>query len=338
MSNTIKNILSTSSKMSDAIRVLQECEQKLVIVIDNERLVGTITDGDIRRGLLNNLNLDSHCSKIMNKDPKYALENEYALMKDLLNKYPFVPIINKDNKVIKIISKSDMYTEQNELCNVVIMAGGRGERLHPLTLKTPKPLLPLEKKPIIHEIIDRLHDHNLQKIYISVYYKAEVIKDYFKTTLDGTINVEFLEETEPLGTAGSLSLLQKKNITTPVVIINGDVLTDVNYSELINYHNKSNKDITVCASFYDVQIPFGTIEIKDDKIVEIEEKPLKKFLINAGIYVVNPEVINKLEFNKRTDMTDIITDAIHSERVEIFPMHEKWLDIGDHENYKKAKK
>ena len=120
MSNTIKNILSTSSKMSDAIRVLQECEQKLVIVIDNERLVGTITDGDIRRGLLNNLNLDSHCSKIMNKDPKYALENEYALMKDLLNKYPFVPIINKDNKVIKIISKSDMYTEQNKLCNVVI--------------------------------------------------------------------------------------------------------------------------------------------------------------------------------------------------------------------------
>ena len=338
MSNTLKNILSTSSKMSDAIRILQECEQKLVIVIDNERLVGTITDGDIRRGLLNNLNLDSHCSKIMNKDPKYALENEYALMKDLLNKYPFVPIINKDNKVIKIISKSDMYTEQNRLCNVVIMAGGRGERLHPLTLKTPKPLLPLEKKPIIHEIIDRLHDHNLQKIYISVHYKADVIKDYFKTTLDGTITVEFLEETEPLGTAGSLSLLQKKNITTPVVIINGDVLTDVNYSELINYHNKSNKDITVCASFYDVQIPFGTIEIKDDKIVEIEEKPLKKFLINAGIYVVNPEVINKLEFNKRIDMTDIITDAIYSERVEIFPMHEKWLDIGDHENYKKAKK
>ena len=338
MSNIESNILSKSSKMSDAIRVLQECEQKLVIVIENKKLVGTITDGDIRRALLNNLNLDSNCSDIMNTNPKYALTNEYSVMKDLLDEHPFVPIVDKDNEVVKIISKTDMDVNQNNLCNVLIMAGGKGERLQPLTFDTPKPLLPLQKKPIIHEIIERLHAHNLRNIYISIHYKANIIKDYFNKTLNNSIKVEFLEENEPLGTAGSLSLLQKKDIESPVIIINGDVLTDINYSELINYHNKSNKDITVCASFYDIQIPFGTIEIKNDKLVDIKEKPLKKFLINAGIYIVNPRIINSLAFNERIDMTDIIANAITKDNVEIFPMHEKWLDIGDHENYEKAKK
>ena len=127
MSNIESNILSKSSKMSDAIRVLQECEQKLVIVLENKKLIGTITDGDIRRALLNNLNLDSNCSDIMNTNPKYALTNEYSVMKDLLDEHPFVPIVDKDNEVVKIISKTDMDVNQNNLCNVLIMAGGKGE-------------------------------------------------------------------------------------------------------------------------------------------------------------------------------------------------------------------
>ena len=333
-----KNILSINSKMSDAIRVLQECHYKLVLIIDKNKLVGTITDGDIRRGLLNNLNLENKCSEIMNIKPKSAKEYEVSYIRDLLQTHSYIPIVDSSNNIVKIVSNDDMEIEQKNKCSILIMAGGKGERLHPLTLKTPKPLLPLQKKPIIHEIIDRLYTHNLKDIFISIHYKGEVIKNYFEENLDKSINVKFLEENEPLGTAGSLSLLQPNNITSPVVVINGDVLTDINYSELINYHNRSNLDITVCASFYDIQIPFGTIEIENDKLVNIIEKPLKKYLINAGIYVVNPVIINNLQYNKKIDMTDIISDAINNNNVGIFPMHEQWIDIGSHESYEKAKK
>ena len=338
MTNINKNILTKESKMSDAIRVLQESNYKLVLIICNKKLVGTITDGDIRRGLLNNLNLDNKCHEIMNKNPKSAKINQLSYIKDLLQTHPYIPIVDDTNNIIKIVSSTDMQIEQRNQCAALIMAGGKGERLHPLTLKTPKPLLPLQKKPIIHEIIERLHNHNLKDIYISIHYKGDTIKDYFIKTLNNSIKVNFLEEKEPLGTAGSLSLLQSKKTESPVVIINGDVLTDINYSELINYHNSSNLDITVCASFYDIQIPFGTIEIENDKLVNIAEKPLKKYLINAGIYVVNPNIINDLEYNKRIDMTDIITKAIKNTNVGSFPMLEQWLDIGSHANYEKAKK
>ncbi len=338
MDNIKKNILTLSSKMSHAIQILQESPYKLVLIIDKGKLVGTITDGDIRRGLLNNLNLDNLCREIMNKNPKSAKINEISYIRDLLQTHQYIPILDDTGNVVKIVSSKDMQIEQRNKCRALIMAGGKGERLHPLTLKTPKPLLPLQKKPIIHEIIDRLHHHNLKDIYISIHYKGDTIKDYFNKAPNNSIKVKFLEEEKPLGTAGSLSLLQPKNTDLPVVIVNGDVLTDINYSELINYHNNSDSDITVCASFYDIQIPFGTIEIENDKLVNIAEKPLKKYLINAGIYIINPNIINNLEYNKRIDMTEIISEAIKNNNVGIFPMHEQWLDIGNHENYEKAKK
>ena len=333
-----KNILPLNSKMSDAIRVLQECHYKLVLIINKNKLVGTITDGDIRRALLNNLNLENKCNEIMNDNPKSAKENEVSYIKELLQTHNYVPIVDNSNNIVKIVSSDDMHIQHKNKCSVLIMAGGKGERLHPLTLSTPKPLLPLQKKPIIHEIVDRLHMHNLEDIFISIHYKGKIIKNYFDDNLDKSTNIKFLEENEPLGTAGSLSLLQPTNITSPVVVINGDVLTDINYSELINYHKNSNLDITVCASFYDIQIPFGTIEIENDRLVNIIEKPLKKYLINAGIYVVNPIIINNLQYNKKIDMTDIISDAINQNNVGIFPMHEQWIDIGSHESYEKAKK
>ncbi len=333
-----KNILSPNSKMSDAIKVLQDCKHKIVLIIENNKLLGTITDGDIRRGLLNKSTLDSGCRKIMNAQPNFALSSDDSKIKKILSTHNYVPIIDNDNNVIDVITEFDLQSNKKQDYHVVIMAGGKGKRLEPLTKKTPKPLLPLKKKPIIHEIINRLHQHNLMDIYISLHYKGSVIKDYFQNTLKDKLKVKFIEEETPLGTAGALSLLDKNTIKSPIIVINGDVLTDINYSELINYHNKSNKILTVCASFYDIQIPFGTIEIENDKMINISEKPLKKYLINAGIYVLNPEIIKSLPFEERINMTDIITASIKNESVGIFPMHEQWIDIGSHENYEKAKK
>ncbi len=333
-----KNILSEASLMSDAIAVLQKSNIKLVIITDKKKLLGTITDGDIRRALLNGENLDSKCSILMNTKPKIADKDDYSLINKLLITHKHVPIVDSENNLIDIISDK-IHKTSNYLINpTIIMAGGEGTRLLPLTLDTPKPLLPLRKKPIIHEIINRLKSYYLNDIYISIHYKAEAIKDYFNSQdIDG-VKIKFLEEDRPLGTAGALSLLKENVINSPYIIINGDVLTDINYSQLIDYHNDTGKEITVCAAFYDIQIPFGTIEIEDNNILDIAEKPIKKYLINAGIYIVSPDVIKSLKSNTSINMTDIIKKYIKTNNVGIFPMHEQWLDIGSHENYKKARK
>ena len=218
------------------------------------------------------------------------------------------------------------------------MAGGEGKRLLPLTLNTPKPLLPVNQKPLIHEIVNKLDQHGLKEIYISIVYKAEMVKKYFNSLNDTRFNIKFLEEEKPLGTAGCLYLLKNKKITDPIIIINGDVLTDMDYRQLIDYHNKSNKLITVCAAIYDIQIPFGTIELDEDKLSNIVEKPIKKYLINAGIYILNPELLNDLQDNTVINMTDIIAKNIKKDSVGIFPLHEQWLDIGSHKDYEKAQK
>ena len=332
------NILSEMSLMSDAIVILNKSIIKLVIITDKKKLLGTITDGDIRRALLNGENLQSKCSIIMNKKPSIADQQDYDLINKLLITHKHVPVVDSENNIIDIISEK-IHETNNYLINpIVIMAGGEGKRLLPLTLNTPKPLLPLRKKPIIHEIINRLKNYHLNDIYISVYYKADAIKDYFNSQDISDVKIQFLEEDKPLGTAGALSLLQDSVINSPCIIINGDVLTDINYLQLIDYHNKANKEITVCAAFYDIQIPFGTIEVEDNNILDIVEKPIKKYLINAGIYIVSPNVIKSLKSNTSIDMTDIIEKYIKTNDVGIFPMHEQWLDIGSHENYKKARK
>ena len=333
-----KNILNPDSNMSDAIKVLQECKHKIVLILKDNKLLGTITDGDIRRGLLNKYTLVSSCIEIMNSQPNFALASEETTIKKILRSHNYVPIIDSENNVIDVITEYDFNNDGKKDYHVVIMAGGKGKRLEPLTKETPKPLLPVKKKPIIHEIIDRLHHHNLKDISISIHYKGSVIKDYFRNTLRNRLKVKFLEEEIPLGTAGSLSLLDKNSIKSPIIVINGDVLTDINYSELINFHHKSNKNLTVCASFYDIQIPFGTIEMENNKMINITEKPIKKYLINAGIYVVNPEIIKDLVHGEHINMTEIITSLIDKDSVGIFPMHEQWIDIGSHENYEKAKK
>lgn len=332
------NILSEGSLMSDAIAVLQKSIIKLVIITDKKKLLGTITDGDIRRALLNGNNLNSKCSIIMNRKPRIADKEDYDLINKLLITHKHVPIVDSENNIIDIISDKIRKASSYLINPIVIMAGGEGKRLLPLTLDTPKPLLPLRKKPIIHEIINRLKSYYLNDIYISIHYKADAIKDYFDSQNISDVKIQFLEEDRPLGTAGALSLLKENTINSPHIVINGDVLTDINYLQLIDYHNESDKEITVCAAFYDIQIPFGTIEVEDNNILDIIEKPIKKYLINAGIYIINPSVIKSLKSNTPINMTDIIEKYIKNNDVGIFPMHEQWLDIGSHENYKKARK
>ena len=203
------------------------------------------------------------------------------------------------------------------------MAGGEGKRMMPLTLSAPKPLLYIKGKPILHKMINSLYEHGFKNIVLSVRYKANDIKSYFGNGKKFNVNITYLEEKEPLGTAGSLSLLEKKD-NSPVIVMNGDLMTSINYEQLLKFHLKSKKDITLCTVNYDILIPFGTVNINNSEISGIKEKPLESYLINAGIYVIEQTVIDGMKKGENKDMTYLIEKYLHKKSVAVFPLHEHW--------------
>lgn len=332
-----KNVLYTKSSIKEAVELLQECKIKVIVIItDDNKVIGTITDGDIRRGLLQNISLSNDCTTIMNKNPRCALDSDSTLINELLTKNKLsVVIVDKDNKFIGIESSIRVNKKLSKKNTVVIMAGGEGKRMMPLTLSTPKPLLYIKDKPILHKIIQSLSDYGFTNIIISVRYMGDDIKNYFGDGKKFNTNISYIEEKDPLGTAGSLSLLQN-NYEGPLIVMNGDLMTSINYDQLLKFHEKSNKEITLCTVNYDILIPFGTINLNDTELMKLEEKPIKSYLINAGIYVIEKNVINKMKKAEYVDMTTLIDQYIKKKSVSVFPLHEHWLDIGNPENLKKA--
>ncbi len=340
--NKISNYLvDKKTKISSVIELLQNNPIKLIIVVSKKnQLEGSITDGDIRRGLLNGIDMKFNCENIMNDKPRSVINNDFKRIDKLFNEYKIKHpiIINEKNQVTGIVVKKD-YTKIESRSNyIVIMAGGEGKRLLPLTLETPKPLLTINNRPIIDTIINRFIKYNFNNMFISLRYKSEKFIKYFSDNKKYNANIKFLIENKPLGTAGCLSLLNTKDIIEPVIVINGDVLSEINFNQLIDFHLKNKKAITLCASEYINTIPFGIIKLNKGKISEIHEKPNNKYLINAGIYVINPEVIIKMKKNTKIDMTDLIDTYIEKKLVSVFPIHEQWADIGTKDDYSKANK
>ncbi len=337
--NPDSNIISSNSNILDAIKLLDNVKIKLILIVDDKNLfIGTITDGDIRRSLIKSNDLNLLCKDIMNDKPIYIYEDNKENLEAQLNKYKLpIPLINIDSKIISICTISDQtHDAHNNI--VVIMAGGRGQRLMPLTSSIPKPLLPINKKPIIHRIIDNNKKYGFRNIFISINYKGDQLIDYFNNGKDFGVNISYLKEDRPLGTAGALSLLEHDKVTEPIILINGDVLTNVNLSQLLEFHLNTGKDITMCAANYNVAVPYGTIDIKGTIVTNIIEKPLKSYLVNAGIYVINPIIIKGMIPNEKIDMTSLLNQYVSDKNVSIYPLHENWIDIGSHEDYKNAQK
>ena len=328
----------SSDAISIALKKLQDNDLKLVVVLDKKnKLVGTITDGDVRRGLLKGIETSQICAKIMNKKPQYIIANGSSAKKNKINnELSNAVIVDSQMSFIGIEYYSDVANSPAYDNIIVIMAGGRGERLLPLTLKTPKPLLSINNTPIIQSIISSFNDCGFYNIHISVHHKSdEFVKFFSKKSYNGN-KVKFIKEIKPLGTAGCLSLLDKDKIKKPIIVINGDVLTSINYEKLLDFHLQSKKDITICAAEYHNTIPFGTIVMKKGVITRLEEKPSSKHLINAGIYVLSPTIIKSLKKNIMINMTDLIDKKINSNKISVYPIHEKWIDIGNIDDFKKA--
>jgi dTDP-glucose pyrophosphorylase len=332
-------ILKEDSSIEQAIKVLNRTEM-VIVVNEVGKLLGTITDKDIRNALLKKVNINTKITKIMNSSPTYLVEpidtKELRKTKKK-SKYSFYPVVDS-NKIITNIYSLDKVQKIDNDHVVFIMAGGLGKRLGPITTNLPKPMLKVGTKPVLQTIVENYKRHNFKKFLISVNHLADIIKNYFQDGSLFGVEINYIEEKKPLGTAGSLSLMREKP-QKPFFVSNGDVLSKVNVSEMLDFHIQNKALITVGMSQYKHQIPYGVFEVEDKGIKSFNEKPIKTFFINAGIYIIDPEVLDIIPKNKFINMTDIINIFMNnSKNVLAFPIHEYWIDIGQLDHLTKAEK
>ena len=333
-----QTLISENKKICTALEILNQTQTGIVLVINrDQRLIGTLTDGDIRRGLLKGKVLDDFVTEIMNKDFSFAYESDSVIYKKkIFNRgILHLPILDKENRVIKLLISENSLTKRDFLNPVVIMAGGVGSRLKPHTNDCPKPMLRINGKPILEIVIENCIENGFQEFYLSVNYLKELIIDYFGDGSKWGINIKYLEETKPLGTAGSLNLLPK-TISHPFIVINGDVLTKFNLSKILEFHKLNNAVATLAVRQYVLNVPFGVVETDGITIERIVEKPNYQKNVNAGVYVLNTEIFDYL--NKgRLDMPELFQDLIaKKKKIIACPIHEYWIDIGRPETLKEA--
>lgn len=343
MKSKIDNLcVHQAAKILDAARILESNAQKICFVTNTDSiLLGTITDGDIRRGLLNDIPFDAHVSEIMNASPRTAVDGDDrdALRTKMLDHgIMHIPVVDADNRLSDLITHDELMRDGTPNENwVVLMAGGLGERLLPLTKDTPKPLLQIGDKPLLQSILESFIEQNFQNFFIAVNFKASSIKDHFGDGSTWGVNIRYLEEEQRMGTAGALTLLPSAP-TEPVIVMNGDLVTRASFQDLLDFHTEQKSRATMCVREYDFQVPFGVISIEDNRITAIDEKPLHRFFVNAGIYVLEPDIIATIPAGQHRDMTQVFEQVMtENNQTAVFPIHEYWLDIGRIDDLERAK-
>ena len=339
--------VQTDITIRQAMKTLDNTAEKCLLVInDNQILIGTLTDGDLRRGILSGMKFSDSIIECYHKSPttlingSFSQEDATKLLRR--KKLDLIPILDKNNKVINYLTWSNINgRKKNEKkldnVSVVIMAGGKGTRMEPFTKVLPKPLVPIHEKPIIEHIIEKFTDVGCSDFYLTVNYKGKILKAYFEE-LKPDYSVSFVDENEPLGTAGSLQYLKGK-FDKPFFVTNCDIIIKSDYSSLYEFHQKGDYDITLVASAKEYIIPYGTCELNDDgHLSHINEKPRYDFLLNTGLYVLNPNVLKTIPENKFYHITHLIEDAKKcGKKVGVFPIDdEAWTDVGQWSEYKKV--
>lgn len=336
-----KNILvSPDTSIREAIRIIDQGALKIALVVDEEKhLVGTISDGDIRRGILKGCELENTVQQIMNTSPSVAgksdgRERVLALMRQ--KQIYQIPLVDGDGVLVGLeVIDTFLNTVRRENW-VVLMAGGLGTRLKQLTADTPKPLLKVGDKPILETILDNFIEHGFCRFFISVNYRSEMIEDYFGDGSRWGVQIDYLREDKKLGTAGALSLLPEKP-SAAVLVMNGDLLTKVNFEQLLNFHTEHVSSATMCVREYDFQVPYGVVNLDQHRILSIEEKPIQRFFVNAGIYVLEPEILEMIQPDTHLDMPSLFDKLVNQEKeTAAFPIREYWLDIGRMDDFERA--
>jgi dTDP-glucose pyrophosphorylase len=334
-----KYILNEKKSIRDAIKKLEQIDHKFLIIINkNNKIIGTITDGDIRRGLIKNIRLEDYVNKITKKKfqsttSKILTEKIVNLM--IKNKISFIPVVNKFKNLIDIHFKPNF--GENYLINnyFVIMAGGRGSRLKPITNKVPKPLIKIKGKPIIEHIINKATNEGFSNFVVTTFYKSKKIIKFLEKLKFNNFKIKFLKETKPLGTAGSLAYMKNLNHQS-ILISNCDIISKFAYSDLLKYHELNNADMTIVTDKKTISSPFGNVEVINNRVSEFKEKPVFETNVATGIYAIKISNLKFLTKDKYSDMPDFINLLIKKKRKIIsFPIHERWVDYGNKKNLNK---
>lgn len=324
--------LPVSATIGQAIANLDEVAVKIALVVnDSGILEGTISDGDIRRGLLKGLDLSSPITNVICRNPLVVSSNmERATVMQLMeaNKIMQIPVVDDERHLVGLHLWDQITSPQVHPNMMVIMAGGKGTRLRPHTENCPKPMLDIGGKPMLERIIEQAIVDGFENFIISLHYLGHIIEDYFGNGSSHGINIEYIKEKIPLGTAGCLSLLPQLP-DLPFIVTNGDVLTDIRYHEILEFHNWHEATATMAVRKHEIQNQFGVVITKGVEIEGFEEKPIYRSHVNAGIYVLNPSVLKSLEYEKQCDMPTLF-ERIKSNagKTIVYPMHEPWLDVG----------
>jgi dTDP-glucose pyrophosphorylase/predicted transcriptional regulator len=335
-----KTILRSDASVHDAIRVLNEASLRIALVLDeNRKLLGTISDGDVRRAILDGRQLDISVTHVMNRNAIVVSENEtretvLELMQ--LNGIHQIPIHDQSSAIVGLHIWDELNSVTLRPNVMMIMAGGRGTRLMPNTEDCPKPMLTVSGKPILEHIIVRAKKEGIHNFVISINYLGNVIESYFLKGDKWGVSISYVKEEHPLGTAGALSLLKLES-EYPLIVTNGDVITDIKYGEMLAFHEDNQAFSTMAVYMHSIQNPYGVVTLNKFQIVNYEEKPVYRSYINAGVYVLNAEALDFLDENVTCDMPDLFQRIRDDGRTLLaFPTHENWIDVGRHEDLEHA--
>jgi len=329
----------------NAVKLMNKQAMQVLLVVNKKRkLEGIVTDGDIRRAIINNISFSESVAKIMNTKPitmEAPPDKEKAIK--MMKKYDIrhIPVLDREGKITGLLMWKDFFsngdiTVEKKPNIVVIMAGGKGSRLDVFTKILPKPLIPIGEKPIIEHVIDHFVKYGFQRFLLSLNYKAEMIKIYFSDGQKKGYLVDFVQENDFLGTAGALSLMREK-LTETFLVSNCDILIDANMEQLLHYHLKHRNDATILGIVRNVEIPYGVLHTRQATLDRIVEKPEFHFVINSGVYVLEPQIVNLIEDNQPVDMPSLLMRAKERNfKVQIFPMTCTWFDIGQWSEYQRA--
>lgn len=325
-------IISPETTLRSTIEVIDRGALQIALVVNDDKLVGVVTDGDIRRALIRGLSLEIPVGEIMNKRPKVASQHDsktqlIALMEG--HHLYQLPVVDAEGRVIRLESLQALYKLPSFPNPVFLLAGGFGKRLKPYTDDRPKPLLEIGGKPILETILENFVKSGFRQFFMAVHYKAQQIKDHFGDGNRWGISIRYIDEIEPMGTAGAIGLLPDDLPDVPLIVMNGDILTQIDFSRLLAYHNEQQAIATLCTRRYEYQIPYGVVTVDQQEVIGIEEKPLQSCLANAGIYVLDHSLIKMIAQQKFLDMPSLLNRQIaQGETVSMFVINDYWIDIG----------
>lgn len=340
--------LFPTATLLEAVQAIEFTDKRAAVIVNNEnKLLGTITDGDIRRKLLTGGTLQDLAISAMNSSPitaQVGTSSETLIHMMKKRNVLIIPTVTSANNFVELIHLKDLNNsaiksvyQDSSYDFAVIMAGGEGVRLKPVTNNTPKPMLEVGGVPLLERQILSLSQIGIKNIYISVNYLSDKIEEYFEDGSRHNVKISYLKESSKMGTAGSISLIPE-NPKSPFLVLNGDIFTNSNFGALLEFHNNNKADITVATTNYVIDIPYGVIDIKNEEVIGILEKPSQVYLCNAGIYCISPEIFNFFSDFKIQNMPDLITLILKKGlKVSAFPIHEYWIDIGTPEDLKKAR-